>query len=206
MKGGLACYDSLGSMTVAERAGKDESRDHLLDAVGRGDPQAIRALYREYHEQVRAFARRLLGSEVDTEEVVQEVFLALPKAMRRFRSDSRLATFIMGIAVNHARHYVRAATRRRAAMTRFAAEEAEQASTRSEMPDETLAREQLAERLLLVMDQLSEDQRVAFVLCEVEERSSREVAEILGVPGSTVRARVAAAREKLQLSFEEADR
>jgi RNA polymerase sigma-70 factor (ECF subfamily) len=48
------------------------------------------------------------------------------------------------------------------------------------------------------MDHLTEDQRITFVLSEVEERSSAEVAEILKVPSSTVRARVSAAREKLR--------
>jgi RNA polymerase sigma-70 factor (ECF subfamily) len=192
-------------MDLAECVGQDGSSENLAEALARADRYAIRAVYREYHEQVRAFARRLLGSEVDAEEIVQEVFLALPKAMGRFRSESRLSTFVMGIAVNHARHYVRASARRRAAMRRFVEQEA-LASDPSELPDERLAREQLAELLLLAMDRLSEEQRIAFVLCEIEERSSREVSEILGIPSSTVRARVGLAREKLQLALEEVHR
>jgi RNA polymerase sigma-70 factor (ECF subfamily) len=54
------------------------------------------------------------------------------------------------------------------------------------------------------MDELSFDHRSAFVLCEVEERSSREVAEILGVPEGTVRTRLFHARQKLRASLEKA--
>ncbi|HMA94278.1 MAG TPA: sigma factor-like helix-turn-helix DNA-binding protein [Polyangiaceae bacterium] len=64
-----------------------------------------------------------------------------------------------------------------------------------------MEREQLAERLLSAMGLLTEEQRVAFVLCEVEERSSSEAAQILGVPASTLRARVSAAREILRAAL-----
>ena len=50
------------------------------------------------------------------------------------------------------------------------------------------------------------DHRVAFVLCEVEERSSREVAEIVGVPEATVRTRLFHAKKKLRVLLEEAFR
>jgi RNA polymerase sigma-70 factor, ECF subfamily len=186
-------------MDAIEPSGLEGDSDDLARALSRGERQAIRSVYRQYHEQVRAFACRFLGNEADAEEVVQEVFLAIPQAIHRYRGDSRLSTFVMGIAVNHARNSLRASVRRREAMKRFIEEDgAERASSSPEMPDECLVREQLAERLLFAMDQLGEDQRVAFVLCEVEERTSLEVAEILGVPGSTVRARVGLAREKLQ--------
>jgi RNA polymerase sigma-70 factor (ECF subfamily) len=186
-------------MDAIEPSGLAEASDGLAQALSRGDRQAVRAVYREYHEQVRAFACRLLGSAADAEEVVQEVFLALPGAMHRYRGESRLSTFVMGVAVNHARHSLRASVRRRAATKRFVeAEGRELLSSSPEMPDESLAREQLAAQLIFAMDQLGEDQRVAFVLCEVEERTSLEAAEILGVPSSTVRSRVGLAREKLQ--------
>lgn len=199
MRGCLACYEPLGLTDAIEPSGLERAADDLARDLSRGERQAVRAVYRQYHEQVRAFACRLLGSEADAEEVVQEVFLALPRAIHRYRGDSRLSTFVMGIAVNQARRCLRAAVRRRAAMQRFAEEGgAECAILSPEMPDESLVREQLAERLLFAMDQLGEDQRVAFVLCEVEERTSLEVAEILSIPSSTVRARVGLAREKLQ--------
>ena len=61
--------------------------------------------------------------------------------------------------------------------------------------------------LTRALDDLPLDQRVAFVLCEVEERTSREVAEIVGVPEATVRTRLFHAKKKLRVLLQaEADR
>ncbi len=65
---------------------------------------------------MRAFAKRLVGETAATEDLVHEVFVTLPKAIRGYRGDSSLRTFLISIAVNHARHHVRAAVRRRRAM------------------------------------------------------------------------------------------
>ena len=79
-------------------------------------------------------------------------------------------------------------------MSRFAREpEGPSAS-----PDEGRARAQLAEALTSALDTLPLEQRVAFVLCEVEERTSREVAEIVDVPEATVRTRLFHAKKKLR--------
>ena len=74
-------------------------------------------------------------------------------------------------------------------------------------PDVEAARRRLADRLSAALDLLAHDHRVAFVLCEVEQRTSVEVAAILDVPEGTVRSRVFHARRKLrELLAEEAHR
>jgi RNA polymerase sigma-70 factor (ECF subfamily) len=152
---------------------------------------------------VRAFARRLLSSDADAEEIVQDVFVDLPRAIRSFRGDCALSTFVMSVAVNHARHFMRAAGRRRAAHARLA----EQQLTQHEVApaaDDAAEREELARRLLHAMARLPDEQRLAFVLCDVEERTSQEAAQILGAPASTLRSRLSAARDTLRVLLEEA--
>ena len=194
----LTCYrlDGLGREVAAA------SGDALLSALERGDADALRDVYRRQHEMVRAFARRLLGSEADAEEIVQDVFVDLPRAVRRFRGDCALSTFVMSVTVNHARHFMRAAGRRRAAHSRLAL----QALTEERMApatDEASEREELALALLRAMERLPDEQRLAFVLCDVEERSSAEAALILDVPASTLRSRLGAARSALRELLEE---
>ena len=70
--------------------------------------------------------------------------------------------------------------------------------TRVTAPDERLAREQLGAALFRALDELSLDQRIAFVLCVVEERPSHEAAELIGAPAATVRARVQSAKKVLR--------
>lgn len=163
-----------------------------------GDLAALGKVYDEHHAAVRTFARRLIGEEA-AEDLVHDTFLTLPKALRRWNGSGSLRTFIIGIAVNHARHYVRAASRRRLAMARFSEEP--QAAPRSQ--EEHSEQRALAELLLRALDTLSFDHRTTFVLCEVEERPSPEVAQILGIPEATVRTRLFHARKQLRSWLEQ---
>ncbi len=172
----------------------EPAREPLLVALADGDAQALSAVYREHHGAVRAFASRLLGDEGAAEDMVQEAFLALPSAARRFRGEGSLRSFVIAVAINHARHFVRAAARRRKSIARLAVEPGASVSS----PDELLAREQLGDALFRALDELSLDQRVAFVLCVIEERPSPEAAELIGAPAATVRARVQSAKRVLR--------
>jgi RNA polymerase sigma-70 factor, ECF subfamily len=164
-----------------------------------GDLAVLGQVYDQHHAAVRTFARRLLGDEA-AEDLVHDTFLTLPKALRRWNGEGSLRTFIIGIAVNHARHYVRGAARRRLAMARYADEP--RSSHRSQ--EEESEQRRLAEALMRALDGLSFDHRTTFVLCEVEERSSPEVAQILGIPEATVRTRLHHARQKLRAALEKA--
>jgi RNA polymerase sigma-70 factor (ECF subfamily) len=168
--------------------------DDFVERLANGDARALGELYDQHHAAVRAFAKRLVGDASVAEDLVHEVFVSLPRAARSYRGESSLRTFLISIAVNHARHHVRAATRRRAAMTRY--EQAPKGSVPD--PERETERRQLAEALTRALDTLPIDQRVAFVLCEVEERSSIEVAEIVSAPEGTVRTRLFHAKKKLR--------
>jgi RNA polymerase sigma-70 factor (ECF subfamily) len=194
---------TLANYGVAELI-SENSEECLCNRLCRGEISAVGDAYDRYHQQVRAFARRLVGDEEATEDLVQEVFVTLPSAIRRFRGESSLKTFLLSIAVNHSRHHVRGAVRRRRAMQKLAEANAIEESTRCGQDPEVLARrKQLAFLLQRALDELPLDQRVAFVLCEVEERTSSEVASIVDAPEATVRTRLFHARKKLRSFLEQ---
>jgi len=170
----------------------------VLSAID-GDVAALGSLYDEHHAAVHKFACRMLGDQ-SAWDVVQETFLTLPKALKRWNGQGALRTFIIGIAVNHARHHVRSSSRRRRAMDQFSLEP----EGGSESPERSAEQQRLSTLLLRALDELSYDHRSVFVLCEVEERTSREVADILGVPEGTVRTRLFHARAKLRAALEKA--
>lgn len=180
----------------------DSTRDHGDDAaielvrrVARGDSDALTTVYRQHHVAVRAFAQRLVGDIEAAEDLVQDVFVALPSALSRFRGECALRTFLVSIAVNHAKNHVRAAARRRAAMTRLG-REPEPGGT--DDPERVAEKRQLADRLMIALDALPLDQRVAVVLSEIEDRTSTEIATIVNAPEGTVRTRVFHAKKKLR--------
>lgn len=167
----------------------------LVDRLKEGERSAIGQAYEAHHGSVRSFARRLVGDEAIAEDIVHDTFVALPRAVQRFRGDGSLRGFLIGVAANLARRHIRSAVRRRRAMSAFA--EAPIVESVAD-PATEAARRQLADRLSAEMDRLPMDQRVAFVLCDVEQRSSVEVSTILGIPEGTVRTRLFHARRKLR--------
>jgi RNA polymerase sigma-70 factor (ECF subfamily) len=160
-----------------------------------GDSAALGEAYDLHHAHVRAFARRLVGDEASAEDVVQETFVALPQAIRGFKGTAPLRTFLIGVAVNHARHHVRAAARRRAAVSRM---ESEPPRSAKGTPEDDAEGAQLVRTLARALDELSLEHRAAFVLCEIEERTSVEAGLALGVPEATVRTRLLHAKRKLR--------
>lgn len=168
--------------------------DDLVVRLRDRDRSALGEAYDRHHAQVRGFARRVIGDDAQAEDLVQEVFIALPGAIEAFEGRSKLSTFLLGMTFNLGRKHIRTAARKRAMVSRL-----KQVPTEQSVDGERLSqRAQLAKQLVLAMDTLPEDQRAAFTLMELEEYTSVEVAEIIGVPEGTVRTRVFHAKRKLR--------
>jgi len=160
------------------------------------DSAVVAELYDLHHDAVRTFARRLAGDAAAAEDLVHDVFLRVPAALRRHRGECTVRTLLLAMTVNVARKHVRAAARRRAAMAR-AGEQAGDPSSVS-TPEQDLARAQVAAELHRALDALPLAQRVAFVLMEIEERSCAEAARIAGAPEATMRTRLFHAKKRLR--------
>jgi RNA polymerase sigma-70 factor (ECF subfamily) len=185
--------------TVGEAAAGDTD---LVARLRAGERAAIEEAYIAHHAAIRGFARRLVGDTASAEDVVHETFVALPRAIRRFRGEGSLRAFLIGVAANHSRRHVRSAMRRRRATERLAA--SEQLRPRTVDATGELINRQLAGKLWAALDELPLDQRIVFVLCEAEQRTSVEVAGIVGAPEGTVRTRLFHAKRKLRAMLEEA--
>jgi len=178
--------------TVEDSAPEGDLVTRLRD----GDRDAVEQAYVAHHGVIRGFARRLVGDDAAAEDIVHETFVSLPRAIRRFRGEASLRSFLIGVAANHSRRFVRSAIRRRRATERLA--ERELVAARTVDATEELIRRRLADRLWAALDRLPLDQRIVFVLCEAEQRTSVEVAEIVGAPEGTVRTRLFHAKRKLR--------
>ena len=172
-----------------------------LESLRSGDDSALTRLYRDHHQAVRALVRRLLPRSGEVEDVVHDVFVAAPAAFRGYRGEGSIRAFVFSIAVHHVRHHLRAAARRRTWLDRFRSAPREEANHVT--PETQSGRRELALRLARALETLSFDHQVTVVLCEVEEMTSSEAAEVLGVPAGTVRTRLFHAKKKLRVLLEE---
>ena len=191
-----ARFESAISVPVAPL-----TESELLTGLRSGDLRILAAAFDRWHHRVRVLARRLLSDDAAAEDVVQDVFTALPGAVRSFREDAGLETFVLGIAVKRVRRHRRAAFRRQRALERLGLEDLRQ-------PDDLegdVYRHQLGRRLACALDRLPLPQRVAFVLCEVEEMTAGQAAHVAACPEATVRTRLFHARRRLREILAEED-
>ncbi|MFO0616788.1 MAG: RNA polymerase sigma factor [Polyangiaceae bacterium] len=196
--------DVLSLLPGVDRDEGETVRDpevEWLDRLRRGEDAALTRLYREHHGSVRAFVRRLTSHSGDVEDLVHDVFVAAPSAFQGFRGEGSVRAFIFSIAVHHVHHHVRASARRRSWLDRFRLAPREHASPPT--PEAQHERRELARRLDRALATLSFEHRAAVVLCELEEMTSAEAAEVLHVPEGTVRTRLFHAKKKLRALLEE---
>ena len=175
-------------MAFASLAPDVEAR--LLADVRAGSTRrtdAVAAVFRAFREPVLGLCLHLTGRRADAEDVLQEVFLAVHRALPLFRGESRLSTWIYRIAL-------RASLEHRA---RRRPTEPLDLELPGPSEEESLVARDRARRLLIAMDRLSVEHRTVLSLFAVEELSHQEIAEILGVPEGTVWSRLNAARKQL---------
>ncbi|HEX5214231.1 MAG TPA: sigma-70 family RNA polymerase sigma factor [Vicinamibacterales bacterium] len=180
-----------------------ESTDEDLAArAAAGDDAAFETLVLRYQQRVFRLACRLT-SETDAPDVVQETFWQVYRNVLTFRGNAQFSTWLYRIATNAGLMHRRARSRRPAEsldefQPRFDAdgrlEETPDALRVVCRVDELLDRQVLAEKAQAAIDGLPDLYREAFVLRDLEELSTAEVAQVLRVEPATVRQRVHRAR------------
>lgn len=165
----------------------------LVDRCLDGEQAAARELFRQQHRRIQASLYRILGSNRDMDDLLQETFIQVFGSLGKFRGEARLSTWIDRIAVRVAyRHLSR---RRPAALDLEAV--AEPGGPRNEPFEQTMAREGVR-RLYDALAQLPPAGRIAFTLHAVDGRSVAEVAELVGASVTATKLRIWRARRALQ--------
>ena len=191
-------------MVVPEPETSDET---LAARAVAGDDSAFETLVTRYQARVFRLAARLTGNEADAFDALQDAFLQVYRHLTSFRGDSRFGTWLYRIATNAA-----LATRRTRArqptislddfLPRFDSAGGHDA-TPNELQiacraDELLDRELLAERAREAVAQLPALYRAPFVLRDLEEMPTADVARVLDIEPAAVRQRVHRARLMLR--------
>ncbi|HKA88186.1 MAG TPA: sigma-70 family RNA polymerase sigma factor [Haliangiales bacterium] len=174
-------------MNATER----ERDDSLLRALRDGAPHAFRELHRRHAPRVRAQLTRLVGAGPERDDLAQQIFLDVHRAIPSFRGDAAFATFLHRIVANVARDHLR---RRREPPASSAAYDVVDPNPSPER--RARDRQELA-RLFALVGRLSPRKRVAFLLVTVEGLSYRDVAARVGAHAPAVKQRVLAARREL---------
>ncbi len=179
---------------MSDRAPSDEQ---LLRQMQEGSEQALAALYQRYQGGLYRFALHMSGNSTLAEEVTQETFLQLIQRPEGYQEQrGSLAAFLFGIA----RNLTRRGLRQQNAWDQLDDEalEREISLPRCEDVLQELTRTEDLEQLRKAVLALPEMYREAIVLCDLQEASYAEAAELLGCSPGTVASRLHRARLMLQ--------
>ncbi len=158
-------------------------------AISQPAASQLEALWERYCCQLEAFIRRRVASEVDAEDLLQEVFIRIHQNLCCLRDLSKLESWVYQITRNTIIEYYR---RRRSTV-----ELPETLAVEEELLEEDPEAE-VAASLREMVDELPRPYREALVLTEYEGLNQRELAEKLGVSFSGAKSRVQRARQKLR--------
>lgn len=164
----------------------------LMRQVAAKERRAFEVLYQQYYPRLFAYLMKLLSRRELAEEVLNEVMLVVWSEAARFRHQSRVSTWIFGIAY-HKAWKVRAKTAMPPPDTPLLANP----SSDPENPEDALIRQETHTALRYAVQALSPEQRAVVELTFYHGFSYREIAEITGCPVNTVKTRMRYARAYL---------
>lgn len=178
--------------------------EEVIARVRAGDTALYEVLMRRHNQRMYRAVRSILRNEVDVEDVLQEAYLAAFEHLDGFDGRAKVSTWLVRIAVNKALDRLRRASRL-VGLDGWPEEDlvVRSPSTHARRdPEAQSAASQLTELLSAAIDALPAVYRSVYILREVEDLSTKETAESLGLEPATVKTRLHRARARLRDDLE----
>ena len=172
----------------------DDPETALIKEVALGDRQSFKLLFVRYEKPLLAYMMKTLGDRQVAEEMVNDVMFEVWKQARLFRGNSRLSTWIFGIAHNKALNQLRRKGRRNV----VGLEAVEDIANGQKSPQQLAEERDVRERIKSAIEELPPQQREVVELTFYHGFSYEEIARILKCPAGTVKTRMFYARQRLR--------
>jgi len=166
--------------------------EDLVARAMAGDLDSFNQLVRRWERPIHALAFRVLGRDEDARDVAQEAFLRAYRSLPGFRGQAKFSSWLYRITLNLCRDWIR--RQRRSPIVEspegvdVVALAAEQGPVES--VEDLVSRNDMGRAVARAMRKLTEDQRTAIVLKEYQGLTFQEIADLQGVPLSTVKTRL----------------
>jgi RNA polymerase sigma-70 factor (ECF subfamily) len=169
----------------------------LLDRARGGDHAAFRSIVERYEHAVASTVIGMLGPGAEADDVGQETFIRFYAALEAFREEASVKTYLTRIAINLS---LNALKRRKRFLSRHVEGDAAAFVERPSGTDpaDRIESREVREVVRSAIDRLAPKQKAVVTLRMIDGYSTRETAEILGVPEGTVLSRLSRALKKLQ--------
>ena len=180
------------------------SDEQIVERALTGDADAFGEIVRRWERRIFALTYGMLGREEDARDATQETFMAAFRNLRGFRGEAKVSSWLHRIAVNQCiTRQRRAKVRNEAALDDETEKDAGNFATPLEVSPSRVAEN--LERTIAVrraVNSLPLDLRQVIVMKEFEELTFREIADVLGLPLSTVKSRLYTALRQLQMRLQ----
>lgn len=178
----------------------------LIQQLRAGDELAFKSLVATYQDMVYNTALGIVQNAEDAEDVAQEVFIQVYRSIDQFKGDARLSTWMYRITTTKALDHIRSRKRKK----RFAFitslfgpnDELIHEPVDFQHPGVTLDRKEQAALLFRMIEQLPDNQKVAFTLHKTEGLSYQEIADVMQLSVSAVESLLFRARQNLRKLLE----
>ena len=192
----------------------DESSEHrFVERLQNHDERAFNELVEAYGPRVYRLVARMLGRHEEAEDMAQEVFVQVFKAIGQFRGDSKLGTWIYRVAINLCKNRSKYLSRRHdnqqdafdAIADRQPLHQAKGVTSgQVSRPDDMVEGMQMEAIMRRCIAELEPDFREALILRDVENLTYEEIVQITSVAEGTVKSRIHRARTLLKQRLSEA--
>jgi RNA polymerase sigma-70 factor (ECF subfamily) len=178
--------------------GGSAQETQLIEACQEGDASAFNLLVWRWEKPIFNFVYKYVGDAAAAQDLVQDTFVRVLRSIRQYGHRGAFSSWLYSIAVNLCKDHLKRKKRRTVVSLHdyYTTASGRRVSVKDEVPDEEARadagaeaadRERLVQRLLAG---LSEDQRVVILLREYQALTFPEIAEVLGVPENTAKARL----------------
>lgn len=174
------------------------SEQELLQGLYQQEEPACTCLFKRFARQLYAVALRMVKSQEEAEEILQEAFLHACSHITDFEQRSRLPTWLHRIVANTALMHLRRRNLDASSLEEAQEQGAEEATPEELTPDAQVLDQELRKALHVAVEQLPETLRIPFLLRAVEGRSTREAAQQLNISEGTLKVRLHRARQALR--------
>ncbi len=178
----------------------------LIQGLKNGDELAFKELVETHKDRIYNTALGIVQNSEDAEDVAQEVFIQVYRAIHNFKGESKLSTWLYRIATTRSLDLLRSrkSKKRFGALTRLFGEGNE---PDFEVPDfnhpgVALDQKENAARLFKAVAQLPDNQKTAFTLHKMEDLSYQEVSEVMGTSVAAVESLMHRAKQNLRKILE----
>jgi RNA polymerase sigma-70 factor (ECF subfamily) len=177
---------------------KDDADAYSIRLIAEGDEQAFEQLVQKYQQAVFNTVYRYIGIQDDVQDLAQEIFIKVWRNAGKFKGKSKFSTWLYRITVNHCINYRRKNKHKHVSLDEMT-EKGKTPEAFKVIPDWEQRRK--VELVRRAVDELPDRQRMALVLSQFEERSYKEIAEIMKVSLSAVESLIFRARSAVRVKL-----